>query len=72
MKDLKVGDIVEYKQYMIMNDLPIDSCLLARIENENEIEELKSLCKNEKIIITGILSKEIFEKNIKRGKNNEI
>ena len=66
MKDLKVGDIVEYKQYMILNDLPIDSCLLARIENENEIEEIRNLCKEKKIIITGILSKEVYEKNIKR------
>ena len=66
MKDLKVGDIVEYKQYMILNDLPIDSCLLARIENESEIEEIRKLCKDKKIIITGILSKEIYEKNIKR------
>lgn len=67
MKNLKVGDIVEYKQYMILNDLPIDSCLLARIENENEIEELNKLCKNKKIIIIGILTKEDFEKNVKRG-----
>ena len=66
MKDLKVGDIIEYKQYMIMNDLPIDSCLLARIENESEIEEIRKLCKDKKIIITGILSKEVYEKNIKR------
>lgn len=66
MKDLKVGDIIEYKQYMIMNDLPIDKYLLARIENENEIEELKSLCKDKKIIITGVLSKEAFEKNVMR------
>lgn len=66
MKDLKVGDIVEYKQYMILNDLPIDSCLLARIENESEIEEIRKLCKDKKIIITGILSKEVYEKNIKR------
>ena len=66
MKDLKVGDILEYKQYMILNDLPIDSCLLARIENESEIEEIRKLCKDKKIIITGILSKEIYEKNIKR------
>ena len=66
MKDLKVGDIIEYKQYMILNDLPIDSCLLARIENESEIEEIRKLCKDKKIIITGKLSKEVYEKNIKR------
>lgn len=66
MKNLKVGDIIEYKQYMIMNDLPIDTCLLAKIENEEEIIEIKKLCEDKKIIVTGVLDGKNFEKNIIR------
>ena len=72
MKNLKVGDIIEYKQYMIMNDLPIDTCLLAKIENEEEIIEIKKLCEDKKIIVTGVLDGKNFEKNIIRRCNNEI
>lgn len=63
---LKKGDIVEYKQYMIQNDFPIDTYLLARIENEEEIKDLKELCRKNKIKITGILRKEKFEENVER------